>query len=58
MTRADPPFEPATRPRSAPTDADMLAAGRAALLHSRHHDVPGSLADLDDALHGRKRRSP
>ena len=30
---------------------DPLAAARYALEHFRHYDVPGSLADLYDALH-------
>lgn len=53
--RSDPPFEPAARSNRLPTDAEMLAAARAAFALFRHHDVPGSLADLDDALHGRSR---
>lgn len=52
--RADPPFEPAVRSRRAPTDAEMLAAARAAFAGFRHHDIAGSLADIDDALHGRR----
>ena len=39
-----------TTPRSDP-DADPLASARYALEHFRHYDVPGSLADLYDALH-------
>lgn len=30
---------------------DPLAPARYALEHFRHYDVPGSLADLHDALH-------
>ena len=30
---------------------DPLAAARYVLEHFRHYDVPGSLADLYDALH-------
>lgn len=33
-----------------PGDADTIAAARTALLAFRHYDVPGSLADLHDAL--------
>lgn len=32
-------------------DAETVANARTALLHFRHYDVPGSLADLHDALH-------
>lgn len=54
--RADPPFEPAARARAVPTDSEMLAAARTAFTRFRHHDVAGSLADLDDALYGRKKK--
>ncbi len=46
MTRADPPFEPPPR-----SDRERIEDARTALIRWRHYDIPGSLADLHEALH-------